>query len=125
MTKRKPARKTAKTPARRKSRRPVRAILDLKSDVADTPSLPPDTAIPTALDIKVVRLSDVSTKHDTFLGKPDFEPARVEYPATWWDAFKARWFPEWVYEGGVIGRPDMVTLELYRRVPGAHVAISG
>jgi hypothetical protein len=24
-----------------------------------------------------------------------FEPVRVEYPADWWQALKARWFPAW------------------------------
>lgn len=23
------------------------------------------------------------------------EPRRVQWPATWWDAFKQRWFPKW------------------------------
>ena len=44
--------------------------------------------------------------------EPDFEPAIVEYPADWWQAFKARWLP-WT-------TPRITKLSLYRRSDKTH-----
>jgi hypothetical protein len=72
-----------------------------------------DDPIP-KLDIKVV--PSYMSKSNV-LGEPDFEPVTVSYPANWWEGFKQSWLP-WT-------TPDLITLDLYRRVPGAHIAISG
>lgn len=40
----------------------------------------------------------------------DLEETIVEYPATWWDAFKQRWFPGWKFN---LTRVVIVYRELY------------
>jgi hypothetical protein len=93
----------------------------------------PDAAIPASLEgVKIdgkpsgtvrpfwqettLTVGDVIKRDAEMISSLDLEPTKIEYPATWWDAFKLRWIPEWVYEGGIVKRPYIIRpLGLLRR----------
>ena len=60
-----------------------------------------------------------------FLARENLEAVErsVEYPATWWDAFKGRWFPGWVLLRWPVRHTRVtVRLERWAGYPQANVA---
>jgi hypothetical protein len=60
-------------------------------------------------------VGDIIKQDAAMISSLDLELANIEYPADWWQAFKARWFPKWIYEGGVVTEPAMIKLRLLRK----------
>lgn len=122
-TTRKPASKIKTASTRKRVSKPRKVkptLLRIGQLVGPAPALGDGCRIP-ELDVKM-RDGFPKAVVNTFWNKPDFEPANVEYPADWWEAFKARWFP-WT-------TPRIVKLSLYRRAavyhtPSSFIGVAG